>query len=76
MNGLGLRPRADTWPDLSSKASSRILERLNILASTTYSDEQGEAAVDMQCDADKKSQEARFIHWLHIQRPEMDLNEF
>lgn len=53
-----------------------MLERLNILASTTYSDEHGDAAVDMQCNAEKKSQDAHFIHWLHIQRPEMDLEEF
>jgi hypothetical protein len=76
VNGLRWKPRTNTWPDLSPAASSRTLERLNILASTTYSDEQGDAAVEVQCDSDKQNQDDHFIHWLHIQRPDMDLDEF
>ena len=76
VNGLRWKPRTNTWPDLSPETSSRTLERINILASTTYSDEQGDAAVEIQSDPEKGNQDAHFIHWLHIQRENMDLEKF
>jgi hypothetical protein len=76
VEGLRWKPRKTTWPDLSPETSSRTLERINILASTTYSDEQGDAAVEIQSDAEKENQDTHFIHWLHIQRENMDLDEF
>ncbi|PVH82108.1 hypothetical protein DL98DRAFT_147327 [Cadophora sp. DSE1049] len=73
---LKWKPRTNTWPDLSPDASSRTLERINILASTTYVDDQGDAAVEIQSDLEKGNNDSYFIHWLHIQRDNMDLDEF
>ncbi|KAL2070763.1 hypothetical protein VTL71DRAFT_13789 [Oculimacula yallundae] len=75
IDNLRWKPRTSTWPNLSPRTSSRKLERINILASTTYVDDQGEATVEIQSDLDNGS-DAHFIHWLHVQRDNMDLDEF
>lgn len=75
---LQRKRRTNTWPDLGARnAGIQEAERLNILASTSYSDESGNATIELKCDpSEQKSQASYFVNWLHVTQQNMDLDEF
>ncbi|RLM01564.1 hypothetical protein CFD26_108727 [Aspergillus turcosus] len=72
------RTRAITWPTLAQQhaVTSRKIERLNILSSTSFSDKPGNPFVELKCDSEWGIQDNYFIRWTHMQRDVLDFDEF
>jgi hypothetical protein len=75
-HSMNWRTKTNIWTGPAQRETSGLVERLNVLSSTSFSDKPGEASVELKCDTEWGTSDDYFFRWTHIQRNDLDFNEF